>query len=91
MTLTSAFESLHTHCQSQQGCTDYHLCQGSPQYLDTSPCTVRCAQALEEKSHSLHEQRMHQLALERECSRLRLELERLRELQPQINGVYTMH
>lgn len=43
-------------------------------------------QALEEKSNSLHEQRMHQLALERECSRLRLELERLRELQPVLHG-----
>ena len=43
-------------------------------------------QALEGKSNSLHEQRMHQLALERECSRLRLELERLRELQPVLHG-----
>lgn len=43
-------------------------------------------QALEDKTNGLHEQRMHQLALERECSRLRLQLERLRELQPQLNG-----
>ena len=43
-------------------------------------------QALEEKSSNLHEQRMSQLALEREASRLRLEIERLRELQPLLHG-----
>lgn len=61
-------------------------CQSNHQ-IWTQSVILCCVQALEEKSNSLHVQRMHQLALERECSRLRLELERIRELQPQINGV----
>lgn len=44
------------------------------------------AQELNEKVQGLHEQRMRQLSLERECSRLRQEVDRLAVLQPLLEG-----
>lgn len=45
-----------------------------------------CLQELDEKVRGLHEQRMKQLRLERECSRLRQEVDRLAMLQPLLDG-----
>ena len=43
-------------------------------------------QELNEKVEGLHEHRMRQLSLERECSRLRQEVDRLAGLQPLLEG-----
>ena len=43
-------------------------------------------QELDDKVHSLHDQRMKHLSLERECSRLRQDLDRLAVLQPLLDG-----
>lgn len=43
-------------------------------------------QELGDKVQSLHEQRLKQLSLERECSRLRQDLDRLTVLQPLLDG-----
>lgn len=43
-------------------------------------------QELGEKVHTLHEQRVRQLNLERECSRLRQDIDRLEVLQPLLDG-----
>ena len=45
-----------------------------------------CGQELNEKVEGLHEQRMRQLSLGRECSRLRQEVDRLAVLQPLLEG-----
>ena len=46
-------------------------------------------QELDDKVHSLHDQRMKHLGLERECSRLRQDLDRLALLQPLLDGQHS--
>ena len=48
--------------------------------------SVAFVQELDEKVHSLHDQRMKHLSLERECSRLRQDIDRLASLQPLLDG-----
>ncbi len=48
-------------------------------------------QELDTKVQGLHEQRMKQLSLERECSRLRQEVDRLAVLQPLLEGQHCIH
>ena len=43
-------------------------------------------QELDDKVHTLHDQRIKQLNLERECSRLRQDIDRLAVLQPLLDG-----
>ena len=52
---------------------------------------LACWQELDTKVQGLHEQRMKQLSLERECSRLRQEVDRLAVLQPLLEGLHCVH
>ena len=52
---------------------------------------LECWQELDTKVQGLHEQRMKQLSLERECSRLRQEVDRLAVLQPLLEGQHCVH
>ena len=52
---------------------------------------LACWQELDTKVQGLHEQRMKQLSLERECSRLRQEVDRLAVLQPLLEGQHCVH
>lgn len=45
-------------------------------------------QELGDKVQSLHEQRLKQLSVERECSRLRQDLDRLAVLRPLLDGQF---
>jgi len=51
---------------------------------------LACWQELDTKVQGLHEQRMKQLSLERECSRLRQEVDRLAVLQPLLEGQHCL-